>query len=99
VRRHLIVFEEEGQRERPLKADLKAFVASLDNQARMYAFGDRVGVLWTELSAQQVTERLLQFAGSDLFFVTDITSSDCSGRMFGAFWDFVKKPLLPTAAE
>jgi hypothetical protein len=99
MKRYLIVFEEEGSRERSLTNDLKAFVDSLDDGAQMYAFDGRVGFLKTRLNAQEVTNRLLKFAGSDLFFVADITSSDCSGRMYGFFWDFLKKSALANAAE
>ena len=99
MKRHLIVFEEEGSRERSLTADLKAFVESLDDGAQMYTFDGRVAVLKSGLSAREVSNRLLKFAGSDLFFVADISSSDCSGRMFGVFWDFLRQPTLSDAAE
>ena len=65
----------------------------------MYAMDGHVCFLRTELSASEVSDRFLKFAGSRLFFVADVTSSDCSGRMLGVFWDFIKRPALPTAAE
>ncbi len=99
MKRHLIVFEEEGQREHSLSADLKRFIESLGDGAAMYTFDGRVAFLKANLTAQEVTKRLLPFAGSDLFFVADISSADCSGRMYGIVWDFLKKDSIPTAAE
>ena len=64
----------------------------------MYALDGHVCFLKTTLSASEVTDQFLKFAGSRLFFVADVTSSDCSGRMLGAFFDFMKGPAL-TAAE
>ena len=95
MKRHLMVFEEGTASER----DLKAFVDSLDDGAQMYAFDGRACFLKSELSAQAISNRFLKFAGSSLFFIADISLSDCSGRMFGIFWEFMKKSALPTAAE
>ena len=79
--------------------ELRGFVDSLDAGAEMYALDGHVCFLKTALSASQITDRFLRFAGSRLFFVADVTSSDCSGRMLGAFFDFMKGSALPTAAE
>jgi hypothetical protein len=95
MKRHLLVFEERTAD----VSDLKAFVDTLDDGAQMFAFYDRAYFLKSELSSQEISDRFLKFAGSSLFLVADISSSDCSGRMFGIFWDFMKKTSLPAAAE
>jgi hypothetical protein len=96
MKRHLLVFEDGSGRE----LDLRAFVDSLDAGAQMYTLDDgHVCFLKSALSASEVSDRFLEFAGSRLFFVADVTSSDCAGRMLGIFWDFIKRPALPTAAE
>ena len=95
MKRHLLVFEDRTADE----LALKAFVDSLDSGAPMYAFYDRACFLKSELTAAELSKRFLKFAGSSLFFVADISSSDCSGRMFGIFWEFMKKTSLPAAAE
>ena len=42
-----------------------------------------------------MTNRLLKFAGSDLFFVADITSSDrFRVACYGSFWDFFEETRL-----
>ena len=95
MKRHLLVFEEGTAGER----DLKAFVDSLDDGAQMYAFDGRACFLKSELTAPEVSRRFQRIDGSSLFFIADISSSDCSGRMFGVFWEFMKKPALSNAAE
>ena len=94
MKRHLLVFDDGNGDE----LDLQSFVDSLDAGARMYAMDGHVCFLKTRLSASEITDRFLKFAGSRLFFVADVTSSDCSGRMLGAFFDFMKGSAL-TAAE
>jgi hypothetical protein len=95
MRRHLLVFEDGTASE----LGLKAFVDSLDTGAQMYTFDGCACFLKSTLTAQEVSSRFLKFAGSSLFFIADISASDCSGRMFGIFWEFMKKPALPSAAE
>jgi len=95
MKRHVIVFEDRAADEKVLKA----FIDTLDDGAQMWSFYDRACFLKSRLSAQEVSDRFLKFAGSSLFVVADISSSECSGRMFGLFWDFMKNPSLPTAAE
>jgi len=46
-----------------------------------------------------LSRKFMKFAGSSLFFIVDVTSSDYEGRMVGRFWDFLKQPSLETAAE
>ena len=95
MKRHLLIFDDGSGNE----LDLQSFVDSLDQGARMYTMDDHVCFLKTALSASEITDQFLKFAGSRLFFVADVTSSDCSGRMLGAFFDFMKASALPTAAE
>ena len=95
MKRHLLVFDDGNGDE----LDLQSFVNSLDAGARMYAMDGHVCFLKTTLTASEVTDQFLKFAGSRLFFVADVTSSDCSGRMLGAFFDFMKAPALKSAAE
>ena len=95
MKRYLLVFVDDvGE---PI--DLRAFVDSLDGGARMYALAGHVCFLQSELSVTEVSDRFLKFAGSRLFFVTDMTHSDYSGRMPGYFWDDLKNPSLSNAAE
>jgi hypothetical protein len=95
MKRHLLVFDDGNGSE----IDLQGFVDSLDAGTEMYALDGHVCFLKSALSASDVSDRFLEFAGSRLFFVADVTSSDCAGRMLGIFWDFIKRPALSTAAE
>jgi len=95
MKRHLLVFDDGNGDD----LDLRQFVDSLDAGAQMYAMDGHVCFLVTSLSASDVSDRFLPFAGSRLFFIADVTKSDCAGRMLGAFWDLMKRPALPTAAE
>jgi len=95
MNRQILVFDEGDDAE----LNLQGFVDSLDAGARIYAMGGRVCFLTTALNAFDVSDRFTKFAGSRLFFVADITESPSAGRMFGSFWDFMKSPALPNAAE
>ncbi|HZZ61937.1 MAG TPA: hypothetical protein VFE63_12300 [Roseiarcus sp.] len=95
MKRHLLVFDDGSGNE----LDLQDFVDSLDSGARMYTMDGHVCFITSELSTSEISNRFLRFAGSRLFFVADVTSSDCEGRMFGSFWEFIKNAALPTAAE
>jgi len=95
MRRHLLVFDDGAGS----SLDLRSFVDSLDTGAELYTVGDHVCFIKTALSAPEISDQFLKFAGSRLFFLADITSSHCSGRMFGAFFDFMKGEALPAAAE
>jgi hypothetical protein len=79
--------------------DFQAFIETLDPGAQMYALGDRACFLKTALDTFDVYDKFLPFAGSRLFFVADITSSEAAGKMFGSFWSFFKQSALPAAAE
>jgi hypothetical protein len=95
MKRHLLVYDDGNGSD----LDLQGFVDSLDAGAEMYTLDGHVCFLKTALSASEVTDRFPKFAGSRLFFVADVTSSDCSGRMLGAFFDFMKTSALRAAAE
>src|SRR5580704_1613298 len=95
MKRHLLVFDDGSGSD----LDLRGFVDSLDAGAAMYTLDGHVCFLTTTLTASEVTDRFLKLAGSRLFFVADVTSSECSGRMLGAFFDFMKAPALQSAAE
>jgi hypothetical protein len=94
MKRLLLVFDDGSGNE----LNLQSFVDSLDSDAQMYAMDGHVCFLKTKLSASEVSDKFLKFAGSRLFFVSDITTSDFSGRMLGVFFDFMKGSAL-TAAE
>jgi hypothetical protein len=94
MKRHLLVFDDGNGSE----LDLGGFIDSLDAGAQMYTLDGHVCFLKSALSTSEISDRFLEFAGSRLFFVADVTSSDCAGRMLGVFWDFAKRTALPTAA-
>ena len=93
MKRHLLVFDDGAGDE----LNLQSFVDSLDSGAQMYAMDGHVCFLKTTLSASEVSDQFLKFAGSRLFFVSDITTSDFSGRMLGVFFDFMKGSALAAA--
>ncbi len=95
MKRHLLVFDDGSGSE----LDLRKFVDSLDAGAEMYTLDGHVCFLKSRLSASEISDRFLKFAGSRLFFVADVTSSDSAGLMLGIFWDFIKRPALESAAE
>jgi hypothetical protein len=78
--------------------DLQAFVESLDRGADLYTLDGHVCFIKTRLSVADISERFLNFAGSSLFFVTEVNSADYAGRMLGAFWDFLNKDESLSAA-
>ena len=79
--------------------DLKAFVDSLDEGSKMLALDGHVCFLQAGLSVADISKRFANFAGSRLFFITDISQSDYSGRMPGLFWNDFMRASLKTAAE
>jgi hypothetical protein len=94
MKRLLLVFDDGAGDE----LNLQSFVDSLDSDAQMYAMDGHVCFLKTTLSASEISDKFLKFAGSRLFFVSDITTADFSGRMLGVFFEFMKGSAL-TAAE
>jgi hypothetical protein len=95
MNRLLLVLDDDDGR----APDFQAFIETLDPGAQMYALGDRACFLRTALDTFDVYDKFLPFAGSRLFFLADITSSEAAGKMFGSFWDFFKQSALPAAAE
>jgi len=95
MKRHLLVFDDGSGSD----LDLQAFVDALDPGARMYTMDGHVCFLTSDLPAVEISQRFVAVAGSRLFFIADVTSSDCTGRMLGGFWEFMKRPTLPSAAE
>ena len=95
MKRHLLVFDDGNGDE----IDLKGLVDALDDGAQMYTLDDHVCFVKSSLAAGEISDRFVRFAGSRLFFVADVTSSPCVGRMPGAFWDYIKGAALPKAAE
>lgn len=86
MKRYLLVFDDGNGSD----IDLQRFVDSLDPPTQMYALDGRVCFIKTHLAISEVSDRFEKFAGSSFFFIADVSSSDCEGRMPGAFWDFIK---------
>ncbi len=95
MKRYLLVFDDGSNPE----IDLPSFVETLDSGAEMYTLDGHVCFLKSNLSVSELSSKFLRFAGSSLFFIADVTSSDYEGRMLGRFWDFLKQPAFESAAE
>jgi hypothetical protein len=95
MKTHLLVFDDGSHPE----IDLQGFVDTLDSGAEMYTLDGHVCFLKSSLSASELSDRFLKFAGSSLFFIADVSSTEYAGRMLGVFWDFLKQPALEHAAE
>jgi hypothetical protein len=95
MKKYLLVFDDGSNPE----IDLSGFVETLDSGAEMYTLDGHVCFLKSTLSVSDLSRKFLTFAGSSLFFIVDVTSSDYEGRMLGRFWDFLKQPSLESAAE
>ncbi len=95
MKRHLLVFDDGSGDD----LDLKAFVDSLDEGAKMLALDGHVCFLQSNLSVAEISDRFVKFAGSRLFFVSDISHSNYSGRMPSVFWEDFMRTRLQTAAE
>jgi hypothetical protein len=87
MKTHLLVFDDGRHPE----IDLRSFVETLDSGAEMYTLDGHVCFLKSNLVVSELSDRFLKFAGSSLFFITEVSSSDFAGRMTGMFWDFLKK--------
>ena len=87
MKTHLLAFDDGSHPE----IDLRSFVEMLDNGAEMYALDGHVCFLKSNLPVSELSGRFLKFAGSSLFFITELSSSDYAGRMTGMFWDFISK--------
>jgi hypothetical protein len=95
MKKYLLVFDDGSNPE----IDLSGFVETLDSGAEMYTLDGHVCFLKSALSVSDLSGKFLKFAGSSLFFIVEVTSSDYEGRMLGRFWDFLKQPSLESAAE
>jgi hypothetical protein len=95
MRKYLLVYDDGSNPD----IDLAGFVDSLDTGAEMYTLDGHVCFLRSMLSVSDLSKKFLKFAGSSLFFIVDVTSSDYQGRMVGRFWDFLKQSSLEPAAE
>jgi hypothetical protein len=95
MRKYLLVFDDGSNPD----IDLSAFVETLDDGAEVYTLDGHVCFLRSALSVSDLSRKFLQYAGSSLFFIADVTSSDYEGRMLGRFWDFLKARSLQSAAE
>ena len=91
----LLVFDDGSDPE----INLSDFVELLDDGAQMYALDGHVCFIQTSLDASELSARFMNIAGSNLFFVTEVSASDYAGRMVGPFWDFFKsKDAIASAA-
>jgi hypothetical protein len=95
MKRYLLVFDDGSNPE----VNLSGFVETLDAGAEMYTLDGHVCFLKSALSVSDVSKRFMKFAGSSLFYIADVTTSDYQGRMVGRFWDFLKEQSLEPAAE
>jgi hypothetical protein len=95
MKTHLLVFDDGSNPE----IDLRRFVDALDNGAELYTLDGHVCFLKSNLSVTALSDKFLEFAGSSLFFIAELGSSDYAGRMTGSFWDFINKAksLSPAA--
>jgi hypothetical protein len=95
MKRYVLVFDDGSGDD----LDLKRFVDTLDEGAKMLALDGHLCFLMTRLTVAEISEAFVKFAGSRLFFVSDTSHSDYSGRMPGAFWEEFMRPRQQTAAE
>jgi hypothetical protein len=95
MKRHLLVFDDGNGDD----LDLQNFVEALDEGAEIYTLDDHVCFVKSALSAAEISDRFVGLAGSRLFFVGDVSGSNCAGRMPGSFWDYLKSPAQRAAAE
>ncbi|OAI25720.1 hypothetical protein A1351_16035 [Methylosinus sp. R-45379] len=95
MKRHLLVFDDGSGDD----LALQDFVETLGPGAKMYTMDGHVCFLTSNLSTSEISDRFLKLAGSRLFFVADVTASDCAGRMLGGFWEYMKRDRSPAAAE
>jgi hypothetical protein len=92
---HLLVFDDGSDPD----IDLQRFLETLDEGADMYALDGHVCFLKSNLAVSEISEKFLPFAGSSLFFVTELNTTDYAGRMLGVFWNFMseERSLSPAA--
>lgn len=99
MKTYLLVFDDGSNPE----IDLSGYVDTLDSGAEILTLDGHVCFLKSHLSVAELSNKFLKFAGSSLFFITELNSSEYAGRMQGVFWDFLKgsakQPALESAAE
>ena len=95
MKTYLLVFDDGSEPE----IDLQKFVDTLDNGGKMFTLDGHVCFIKSNLSVSQLSDRFMNFAGSSLYFIADVTSTDYAGRMPGIFWDDIKQRTLASAAE
>jgi hypothetical protein len=93
MKTYLLVFDDGSDPD----VDLRGFVDTLDGDAEMYTLDGHVCFLRSGLSVSELNNRFLKFAGSRLFLITEL-GPNYAGRMFGAFWDFIKQEEKSLAA-
>lgn len=96
MKTYLLVFDDGSDPE----IDLRSFVDTLDAGAEMVTLDGHVCFLKSDFSARKLCDKFLSFAGSRVFFVTELNSSNYAGRMQSPYWDFIKQQAnLSSAAE
>ena len=86
MKTYLLVFDDGSDPE----IDLRSFVDTLDTGAEMLTLDGHVCFLKSHLTARKLCDKFLDFAGSRVFFITEVDPSNYAGRMQGPYWDFVK---------
>lgn len=95
MKTHLLVFDDGSNPDH----DLRSYVDTLDSGAEMFTLDGHVCFLKSDLSVSELSGKWLNFAGSSLYFIADVTASEYEGRMPGVFWDFLKSRSFESAAE
>jgi hypothetical protein len=95
MRTYLLVFDDGSDPE----IDLRRFVDTLDAGAEVLTLDGHVCFLKSDFSARKLCDKFLGFAGSRVFFITELNSTNYSGRMQGPYWDFIKRQEKLSAAE
>lgn len=79
--------------------DRRGFVDTLDDNAEMIELDAHACFVRSALPVSELSDRFAKFAGSRLFYIADVTSSEFAGRLPGVYWDFIKGRPLASAAE
>ena len=87
MKTYLLVFDDGSDPE----IDLRSFVDMLDTGAEMFTLDGHVCFLKSDFSARKLCDKFLDFAGSRVFFITELNPSNYAGRMQGPYWDFIKR--------
>lgn len=94
MRKFLLVFDEGNG----TRLDLRSFVEALDDNAEIYSVGGHAWFIKSNLDVSRLTDKFGAFAGTSLFFITELGEAEYAGRMVGPFWDFIKeRTLVPSA--